>query len=47
MRDLPMRKTPGVGRVSERLLDSIGVKVRCASHYRGLVVRLFRPFDAF
>jgi nucleotidyltransferase/DNA polymerase involved in DNA repair len=28
MRDLPIRKIPGVGRVSERLLDAIGVKVR-------------------
>ncbi|KAF8629438.1 hypothetical protein AX15_003483 [Amanita polypyramis BW_CC] len=26
MRDLPIRKVPGVGRVNERLLDSIGVK---------------------
>jgi hypothetical protein len=29
MQDLPIRKIPGIGRVSERLLDSIGVKVRC------------------
>jgi len=28
MRELPIRKIPGIGRVSERLLDSIGVKVR-------------------
>ena len=28
MRGLPIRKIPGVGRVNERLLDSIGVKVR-------------------
>ena len=27
MRDLSIRKIPGVGRVHERLLDSIGVKV--------------------
>lgn len=27
-RDLPIRKIPGVGRVNERLLDSIGIKVR-------------------
>ena len=27
MRDLPIRKIPGIGRVNERLLDSIGVKV--------------------
>ncbi|KAF8348380.1 DNA/RNA polymerase [Amanita rubescens] len=26
MRDLPIRKIPGVGRVNERLLDSIGIK---------------------
>ncbi|KAF8513145.1 IMS-domain-containing protein [Hysterangium stoloniferum] len=26
MHDLPIRKVPGIGRVSERLLDSIGVK---------------------
>ena len=29
MQDLLIRKIPGIGRVSERLLDSIGVKVRC------------------
>jgi hypothetical protein len=28
MHELPIRKIPGIGRVSERLLDSIGVKVR-------------------
>ena len=28
MHDLPIRKVPGVGRVNERLLDSIGIKVR-------------------
>ena len=27
MKDLPIRKIPGVGRVNERLLDSIGIKV--------------------
>ena len=27
VRDLPIRKIPGVGRVNERLLDSIGIKV--------------------
>jgi DNA polymerase kappa len=27
MRDLPIRKIPGIGRVTERLLDSIGIKV--------------------
>ncbi|KAK2464297.1 hypothetical protein APHAL10511_003754 [Amanita phalloides] len=26
MRDLPIRKVPGVGRVNERMLDSIGIK---------------------
>lgn len=28
MRDLSIRKIPGVGRVNERLLESIGIKVR-------------------
>lgn len=28
MHDLPVRKVPGVGRVHERLLDAIGIKVR-------------------
>ena len=28
MHDLSIRKVPGVGRVNERLLDSIGIKVR-------------------
>ena len=28
MYDLPIRKIPGVGRVNERLLDSIGIEVR-------------------
>lgn len=28
MKDLSIRKVPGVGRVNERLLDSIGIKVR-------------------
>ncbi|EIN11671.1 IMS-domain-containing protein [Punctularia strigosozonata HHB-11173 SS5] len=32
MRDLPIRKIPGIGRVSERLLDSIGVKT-CGDIY--------------
>jgi len=27
MKDLSIRKVPGIGRVSERLLDSVGVKV--------------------
>lgn len=34
MHDLSIRKIPGVGRVNERLLDSIGIKVR---------VVLFKP----
>lgn len=28
MQGLSIRKVPGVGRVNERLLDSIGIKVR-------------------
>ena len=28
MHDLPIRKIPGIGRVTERLLEAIGVKVR-------------------
>ena len=28
MKELPIRKIPGVGRVNERLLDSIGIKAR-------------------
>jgi len=28
MQDLSIRKVPGIGRVSERLLDAIGIKVR-------------------
>ena len=27
MKDLPIRKIPGVGKVNERLSDSIGIKV--------------------
>jgi hypothetical protein len=27
MRDLSIRKIPGIGRVNERLLDAIGIKV--------------------
>ena len=30
MHDLSIRKVPGVGRVNERLLESIGIKVRAA-----------------
>jgi DNA polymerase kappa len=28
MHDLSIRRVPGIGRVSERLLDSIGIKVQ-------------------
>lgn len=46
MRDLPIRKIPGIGRVSERLLDSIGVKVRYASQLSHICNSLIL-FDAF
>ncbi len=36
MRDLPIRKIPGVGRVNERLLDSIGIKVSCTIVYSSI-----------
>ena len=29
MKDLSIRKIPGVGRVNERLLESIGITVSC------------------
>ena len=32
MHDLSIRKVPGVGRVNERLLDSIGIKVQIPFH---------------
>ena len=32
MRELPIRKIPGIGRVTERLLDSIGIKVSSDSY---------------
>ena len=40
-KDLPIRKIPGVGKVNERLLDSIGIKVylgtsSCAALTRGI-----------
>ncbi len=47
MRDLPIRKISGFGRVNERLLDSIGVKVRCTFHYCRVVICSFCLFDAF
>lgn len=28
IRDLPVRKVPGIGRVGERVLESLGIKVR-------------------
>lgn len=45
MRDLPIRKIPGVGRVNERLLDSIGVKT-CGDIYkcRGVLSLLDKQF---
>ncbi|KAJ7188315.1 hypothetical protein C8R46DRAFT_1205488 [Mycena filopes] len=33
MRDLPIRRVPGIGRVSERLLESIGIKT-CGDIYK-------------
>ena len=39
MRDLPIRKVPGVGRVNERLLDSIGIKVSIRSYAGNYVLR--------
>lgn len=33
MRDLSIRKIPGIGRVNERLLDSIGIKVTCSGSF--------------
>jgi len=45
MRELPIRKIPGIGRVSERLLDSIGVKT-CGDIYkcRGVLLLLDKQF---
>ena len=42
-KDLPIRKIPGVGKVNERLLDSIGIKVYLGTssytrHLRGKLV---------
>lgn len=34
MRDLPIRRVPGVGRVAERILSSMGVQVRSDVHGR-------------
>ncbi|KAF9793195.1 hypothetical protein BJ322DRAFT_997410 [Thelephora terrestris] len=39
MRDLPIRKIPGIGRVTERLLDSIGIKA-CGDVYAHRAVLL-------
>ncbi|KAJ7593924.1 IMS-domain-containing protein [Mycena floridula] len=45
MQDLPIRKIPGIGRVSERLLDSIGIKT-CGDiyTYRGMLQLLDKQF---
>lgn len=45
MRDLPIRKIPGIGRVSERLLDSIGIKT-CGNIYdhRAILFLLDKQF---
>ena len=32
MRDLSIRKVPGIGRVNERLLESIGIKASQSSY---------------
>lgn len=34
MRDLPVRKVPGFGRVTERCLEGLGVEVRARCHFR-------------
>lgn len=34
MRDLPVRKVPGFGRVTERCLEGLGVEVSAASRLR-------------
>ena len=52
MHDMPVRKLPGVGKVNERLLDSIGVKVsdrRYSSLSDLISVRLTqdRPVETF
>jgi nucleotidyltransferase/DNA polymerase involved in DNA repair len=36
IRNLPIRKVPGVGRVSERVLESVGVHVRVPAMISGL-----------
>lgn len=36
MYDLSIRKVQGVGRVNERLLESIGIKVRAITFHRAL-----------
>ncbi|TFK26499.1 DNA/RNA polymerase [Coprinopsis marcescibilis] len=45
MHDLPIRKIPGIGRVNERLLDSIGIKT-CGDIYfhRGLISLMDKQF---
>lgn len=37
MHDLSIRKVPGVGRVHERLLDAIGIKVHLEAGRTGLL----------
>ncbi|KAI0259266.1 hypothetical protein BC834DRAFT_943515 [Gloeopeniophorella convolvens] len=45
MRDLPIRKIPGIGRVNERLLDSIGVRTCGDIHARrGVLALLDKQF---
>lgn len=46
MRDLPIRKVPGVGRVQERLLDSIGIRT-CGDVYthRAIIHLLGKHFS--
>ncbi|KZT42489.1 IMS-domain-containing protein [Sistotremastrum suecicum HHB10207 ss-3] len=46
LRDLPIRKIPGIGRVNERLLDSIGIK-KCGDIYdhRATLMLLDKQFD--
>lgn len=44
MRDLPVRKIPGFGRVTERCLEGLGVEVR-GQAYRPLILDLRRCLD--
>jgi hypothetical protein len=47
MQDLPIRKIPGIGRVNERLLVSIGVKVRCVCPCYTSYIPSFDTFDSY